>query len=98
MKQMDIIERLEVLYFTKYIKNKLRRLGRQMKRKLSPWCKAVKIEMKQMDIVERLEEVLKKEYGIKNREEFVEAVNNFDGIDLGIFTEPFTERKDMKAG
>ncbi len=48
--------------------------------------------MIQVDIIERLKEALKSEYGIENKEEFDEAVKNFAGINLGIFTEPLPER------
>ena len=43
-------------------------------------------------MVEKLKEVLKSEYGINDKEEFEAAVRNFAGINLGIFTQPLSER------
>ena len=41
----------------------------------------------------KLKEILEREYGIKNEEEFNEAVGKFRGIDLGIFNMPLNERR-----
>lgn len=40
----------------------------------------------------KLKEILKREYGIKNEEEFDAAVKKSAGINLGIFTMPLIER------
>lgn len=41
--------------------------------------------------VETMLEVLKKDFGINNREEFEAACKNFKGLDIGIFTTPIGE-------
>ena len=40
----------------------------------------------------KLREILRTEYGISNEKEFDEAVKQFDGIDIGIFSMPLSER------
>lgn len=40
----------------------------------------------------KLREILRTEYGISNEKEFDAAVKKFDGIDIGIFSMPLTER------
>lgn len=40
----------------------------------------------------KLKEILRKEYGINNAEEFDAAVKKSAGINLGIFTMPLIER------
>jgi len=42
--------------------------------------------------VEKIRNILKTEYGIKNDEEFKAAVEDFPGINIGIFTMPLLER------
>ena len=42
--------------------------------------------------VEKIKHILKTEYGIKNDEEFKAAVEDFPGINIGIFTMPLLER------
>lgn len=41
--------------------------------------------------VEAMLEVLKRDFGINNREEFETACKNFAGLDIGIFTTPVGE-------
>lgn len=41
----------------------------------------------------KMKEILKKEYGITNEEEFKEAVEKSAGIDVGLFTMPFERRR-----
>lgn len=41
----------------------------------------------------KMKEILKKEYGITNEEEFKQAVENSAGIDIGLFTMPFERRR-----
>lgn len=40
----------------------------------------------------RIREILKSEYGICSDDEFYEAVSKSSGVNLGIFTLPYTER------
>lgn len=42
----------------------------------------------------KLREILKTEYGIKSKKEFDAAVRKSSGINLGIFTIPFSERSE----
>lgn len=44
-----------------------------------------------MDAV-TLKEILKREYGIMNEDEFNSVVANSKGVNIGIFTTPITER------
>lgn len=44
--------------------------------------------------VSKLKEILKKEYGISNEEEFETAVQKSTGINLGIFTMPLDRREN----
>lgn len=41
-----------------------------------------------------MREILKREYGICGEAEFDNAVAKFQGIDIGIFTMPFDERRE----
>lgn len=43
----------------------------------------------------KLKEILEREYGIKSIEEFEAAVKKSAGINLGIFTVPFSGKKRM---
>lgn len=44
--------------------------------------------------VARMMEILKSEYGIRDKAEFDEAVSKSDGVNIGIFTMPFDERRE----
>lgn len=41
----------------------------------------------------KMKEILRREYGIQNENEFNAAVNGFSGINLGIFTVPIDGRR-----
>lgn len=43
---------------------------------------------------EKLKEILKKEYGINDEKEFDAAVKNSQGINIGLFTVSFGERRE----
>ena len=45
--------------------------------------------------VSDIKAILKREYGIENEEDFNNAVKEFEGIDLGIFTVGEKEEKDV---
>lgn len=45
-----------------------------------------------MDRVEKLKKILRTEYGINNSQEFETALQNFKGINIGIFTTPLSEK------
>lgn len=42
--------------------------------------------------VEQMKELLRKEYGIRSKEELYKEIDKFDGVDIGLFTSP-TERR-----
>lgn len=43
-----------------------------------------------MDVA-RMEEILRKEYGIQNRNEFEAAASRYGGLDIGIFITPIAD-------
>lgn len=45
---------------------------------------------------EKLWEILRREYGINNEEEFDAAVDRSPGINLGIFTMPLAGRSEVR--
>lgn len=45
---------------------------------------------------EKLQEILRIEYGIKNEEEFMAVLENYAGINIGIFTLPFERSKNSE--
>ena len=42
-----------------------------------------------MDLLERLKKIMKEQFGIETGEQLMEAVENLEGVDLGIFVTPF---------
>ena len=47
-----------------------------------------------MELVERLREIMRKEFGINTDEELIRAVENMEGVDLGIFVTPVRRKED----
>ena len=41
----------------------------------------------------KMKEILKKQFGINNEDEFNAAVEGYTGINLGLFTTPIEERR-----
>jgi len=50
-----------------------------------------------MELVERLKKIMRDEFGITNDEELLEAVENMQGVDLGIFVKPIGRRGNEKT-
>lgn len=45
---------------------------------------------------ERMKEILKAEYGISNENDFLKAIENSSGLNIGIFTMPINGGTDEK--
>lgn len=41
-----------------------------------------------MELAEKLRKIMREQYGIETDDQLIEAVNNLDGPDLGIFVTP----------
>lgn len=50
-----------------------------------------------MELAERLRKIMEKEFGIRTDADLIEAVQNQDGVDLGIFVVPVQKGDVLSA-